>query len=170
GRPVLNFLPHPERHLHREAPMEEIGNILPSIFKKKILGRSAPFLEALRPLWPRAVGKLIAQNTHPVAFTGGLLSVDARSPSWAVQLQQMSETVRAQINSFVGGPVVRKLRVRYQANWSDAAPPLAIPPDLPPSRPRSSPPLEHAGLSSELAQIVERSFVKYFSPGAKRMN
>lgn len=150
--------------------MEEIGNILPNIFKKKLLGRSAPFLEALRPLWPRAVGKLIAQNARPVGFTGGVLSIDTRSPSWAVQLQQMSETVRAQINSFAGSPLVKKLRIRYQQNWGDAAPPLALPPDLPLAGPRTPAPLERAGLSPELAGIVERSFVKYFSRGAKRMN
>lgn len=156
--------------------MEEVGNILPQVFKKKLLSGSAPVLDVLLPLWPRAVGKLIAQNCRPAAFAGGTLTVAASSPSWAVQLRQISEKVRGQINYFMGGPVVKKLRILHRSNWEKdfaSAPALHIT-GLPPDRPRSSvpekPSWDEAGLNPELAGIMERSFVKYFSRSVKRTN
>lgn len=156
--------------------MEEVGNILPKVFKKKLLSGSAPVLEVLVPLWPRAVGKLIAQNCRPAAFAGGTLTVAAGSPSWAVQLRQMSEKIRAQINCFVGGPVVKKLRILHRPDGKkNFAPPIALDlTGLPLACLRPSvqekPSWEEAGLNPELAGIVERSFVKYFSRNIKRTN
>ena len=48
--------------------MDEIGKVLPALFKKQI-GRSEPhLLEILTPLWPRIVGRIMAEHSQPAAF------------------------------------------------------------------------------------------------------
>jgi hypothetical protein len=49
-----------------------------------------------------------------VAFTAGTLTVATSVPPWAVQLRSMSEEIRAAVNDFLGGPVVKKLRVELK--------------------------------------------------------
>ena len=92
--------------------MEEIGNILPAIFRTQLRRDSAPLLEILIPLWPRIAGKGIAEHSQPVAFAAGVLTLGTSCPSWAGQLRRMTEEIRAGVNSFLGCPVVKKVRVQ----------------------------------------------------------
>ena len=144
--------------------MEEIGKILPALFKVQVRRANPRLVEILAPLWPRVAGKPIAQHSRPIAFGFGTLTLATPCPSWAAQLRQMAEELRAEINSFLGGPVVKQLRVQYVLNpdWSQH-------PEL---RQRSAPPLEaaeiHEGegtikLDAETARVLERSFAKYFA-------
>ncbi len=96
-----------------EAHVEEVGKILPSILGRHVNRGDSRLVEVLTALWPRAVGQGIAQHSRPVTFVSGTLTLATACPSWAAQLGQMSEEVRAEINSFLGRPVVRKLRVRH---------------------------------------------------------
>lgn len=71
-------------------------------------------VDVLEPFWPRIVGKAIAAQSAPVAFAGGTLTVATSVPPWAVQLRGMSEELRAVVNDFLGGPVVKKLHIELK--------------------------------------------------------
>src|SRR5579875_662861 len=97
--------------------MEELGNIMPQVFKARGLGGRTPLLPVLIPLWPRVVGKLIAREAQPVAFGEGVLTIAASSACWVTQLRSISEEIKRQINGFLGGPVVKELRLRRHKPW-----------------------------------------------------
>jgi Dna[CI] antecedent DciA-like protein len=91
--------------------MEEVGKLLPRIFKRQ-MGRKDPRLvEILGPLWLRVAGSGIAENSNPIAFTGGTLTLETSCLSWAAQLRQMREEIRAEINKYLGCSVVKKIEV-----------------------------------------------------------
>lgn len=152
--------------------MEELGDIISRAIHKHVSPGRRPVLEILAPLWRRAVGKFISQSSRPVAFADGRLTLVVWSPSWETQLRALAEPLRARINDFLGYAAVKKLSIRLQ--------PLAETPASTPSRgadgasdklsaeayARLSALLHDNGaqdLPPELADVVERSFVKYFS-------
>jgi hypothetical protein len=149
--------------------MEEIGKILPAIFKRQVRRADPPLVELLTPLWPRVAGKAIAQQSRPIAFADGRLTLAVSCPSWTTQLRQMSEAIRAKINTFLGGPIVKKLRVQYVPNLR----PLeagARTHDGPakPGTAKLNWPEGTGGLDPEISGILERSFAKYFARTGKR--
>lgn len=91
--------------------MQEIGTVLPAIFRRYVERGEPRIVEVLAPFWPRVAGKAIAANSAPVAFAAGTLTVGTPVPPWAVQLRSMSEEIRAAVNGFLGGPVVKRLRI-----------------------------------------------------------
>lgn len=144
--------------------MEEIGKILPAVFKKQVRRAQPPLVELLAPLWPQVVGKAIAQQSRPVAFGAGTLTLGAFCLSWAAQLRQMAEEIRAEINSFLGSPVVKKVRVQHvpQPGAVEAAAPQGErAPDLGLRTPNW--PDGAAKLDPEISGILKRSFTKYFA-------
>ena len=92
--------------------MEKVGKILPAIFKRNLQSTDARVVEILVPFWPFVAGKAMAQQCQPVAFREGTLTLATECPSWSAQLHQMAEEIRAEINSFLGQPVVKRLRVQ----------------------------------------------------------
>jgi predicted nucleic acid-binding Zn ribbon protein len=159
--------------------MEDLGSILPKALKRHLCCPTPRVLEVLGPLWTRIVGKLIAQHSTPARFAGGTLVISAYSPPWAAQLSQMAEQIRAEINDFLAAPVVRKIRVRYQPVSKPIAPVDARPAKLPMMKGLTLPPdavrrlLWADGrptLDAELAAVVERSFIKYFSRNEKGLD
>jgi predicted nucleic acid-binding Zn ribbon protein len=151
--------------------VEEIGKILPAVVNRHVRQSEPALLELLASLWPRLVGKAIARQSRPVAFEAGTLQVVTSCPTWAAQLQQLAEEIRAEINSHLGAPVVKKLRVRYDpgsggtdtpapAHASHAAPEIAA------GRISDS----TARLEPELSGVLQRSFAKYFSRRARKVH
>lgn len=152
--------------------MEELGAIIPKAIHKHVSPGQKPVLEILVPLWPRAAGRFIAQNSRPAAFDQGCLTLDVWSPSWETQLRALAAPLRACINDFLGYPAVTRLviRLRVQGQASvekefrreaAAGKERAL---------RSDPSLASIlrakggyELPAEIAEVVERSFVKYFS-------
>lgn len=160
--------------------MEELGSIIPKAFHKHVLRGKQHVLEILTPLWPRVVGKFISQSSRPVAFDNGMLTLAVSSPVWATQLQAMADPIRAQINSSLGSPVVKKLRIRREAAQTRTPVLLAPMTEAHPSTPASAPEFgalpgkllwadDGIKLPPELAEVVERSFVKYFSRSGKKI-
>ena len=149
--------------------MEEIGNILPAVFKKQVRRADPPVVELLAPLWSRVAGKAIAQQSRPIAFAEGTLTLGVSCLSWTAQLRQMSEDIRAKINGFLGGPIVKKLRIQHV-------------PDLAPLETARGKQASHAEPGTEklswpdgaarpdpeISGILERSFAKYFARSGKR--
>ncbi len=155
--------------------MEEVGKIFPGIFKKHVQCRQPRVVEILAPLWPRVAGKAMARQSRPVAFGAGTLTLATACPSWAAQLRQMAEEIRAEINSFLGGPVVKKLRVRYAPEleiWNskfESQKSKVGAGDWEPNYDfRLSIFDSQNGLDPEITRIVEQSFTKYFSRGGIR--
>lgn len=147
--------------------MEEVGKILPAVLRRELRRNEPRLVEILAPLWPRVVGKGIARQTRPAAFAAGTLTLSASCPSWAAQLRRMSDEVCARINSYLGEPAVKKLRVELELK-ADA-------PDVSPPERKWVPEFEGAGapegagrLEPEISRVLERSFGKYFAhPKAK---
>jgi hypothetical protein len=155
--------------------VEEVGRILPSVVGRHMQGIGPRLVQVLSALWPRAVGKGIAEHSRPVSFLSGTLTLATACPSWATQLGQMREEVRAGINGFLGQPLVRNVRVRH-------TPSLVLEGGegkvetrngkLEPARSELTsrgfkPALELTNLDPEIARLVEETFAKYFSKAAK---
>lgn len=149
--------------------MEEIGKILPTVVGRQMGRGDSRLVEMLTPLWARAVGKGIAQNCRPMSFVSGTLTVATGCSCWAAQLRQMSEEVRAGVNSFLGKPLVKKLRVRQVTNLtfdqgrSELEARGGRPDEAALAPLNSKPDLDLSNLDPEIARTVERSFAKYFS-------
>lgn len=127
-------------------------------------------LGVLTSLWPKVAGKPIASHSRPVSFEGGTLTLVTHCPSWAAQLRQMAEELRAKINSFLGARVVKTLRIEHLPELE--TPDRRMQYSKLESRGRGELPGApfdfRSGLDSEIAPIVERSFAKYFARDARR--
>lgn len=143
--------------------MEEIGKILPAVFKVQVRRSDPALLEILVPLWPRVVGKGIAQQARPVTFAAGTLTLATTCPTWAAQLRHLAEEIRAQINNYLGSPIVKKLRVEHLPQMESAEQPAPQKSGLDPETLRLPAPELTAKLDPEIAGILGRSFAKYFA-------
>jgi len=92
--------------------MEAVGNLLPAIFKKQMRRDDTRVVELLIPFWQKAAGRGIAENSTPVHFGAGTLTLETTCPTWAIQLRNMTEEIRAGINDFMGAPIVKTIRVQ----------------------------------------------------------
>jgi hypothetical protein len=144
--------------------VEEVGKLLPAVFKRQVRRNEPMLVEILAPLWPRVVGKGIAEQARPTAFAAGTLTLVTACPSWAAQLRQMSEEVRAQVNSYLGGSIVKKLRVRLVLKMDATEAPAPQGTFMPEAATADLPVPEGAArLEPEMSEILERSFAKYFA-------
>jgi predicted nucleic acid-binding Zn ribbon protein len=100
--------------------LEKIARILPAVLKGQVRRTEPPLIEVLAPLWPCVAGKAMAEHCRPIAFNQGTLTLIAECSTWRTQLQQMAEEIRAEVNSFLGKPIVRRLRV-LKAGQRDSA-------------------------------------------------
>ena len=92
--------------------MDEIGKLLPVLFRKQIRRAEPHLLDILLPLWPRIAGKTMAQHSQPALFASGVLTLHTDCATWGTQLRHMTEEIRAEINGFLGQPIVKKLRIK----------------------------------------------------------
>jgi len=146
--------------------MEELGKILPAIWKRHAQRANPHLADILASLWPQVVGKPLAQHCRPIGLEGGRLTIGTAEADWAVQLRLMSEEIRAEINSFLGSPAVKKLFVKHVPGLKFAA--VLPPDDSVHAIPATRLPLDSAGtkLDREVARIVAQSYAKYFArPG-----
>jgi hypothetical protein len=166
--------------------VEEIGKVLPFVFRSYLQRLEPRVAEILAPLWSHVVGEPIAQHSQPVAFASGTLRLATSCPTWAAQLRHLSEEIRLEVNRYLGRAVVKRLSIRHSSNWdplprrSKAAiqgsastvklgsPSRSWPgprpggsPLGPEARPQAS--RRHPELDPEIARILEQSFTKYFS-------
>ena len=95
--------------------MDEVGRILPLIFKKQIRRSEPHLLEILSPLWPRIAGKNLAQHSLPVVFDAGVLTLATDCSTWSTQLRHMTDEIRARVNGFLGQAIVKKVVVKKAA-------------------------------------------------------
>jgi len=144
--------------------VDEIGKLLPALFKKQIRRAEPHLLEILGPLWPRIVGKAMAMHCRPVLFDLGLLTLHADGATWGNQLRYMAEEVRAKVNGFLGQTIVKKLRIKTVTQPELFAGARrakdAIPPPVQPGELRMD---THSIADPQVAAALASSYTKYFN-------
>ncbi len=148
--------------------MQEIGRVLPALFKGYLAPEGSRVLELLVPLWPRMTGKAVAAHSYPVSFDSGLLTVATSDPNWAKQLRGLSEQIKVEVNSFWGRALVNKVRIVEQKHsappkikQASASNPSRLAGNIGSAR-GLTPPDDAARLDPEIRQILARSYAKYF--------
>jgi hypothetical protein len=144
--------------------VDEIGKLLPSLFRKQI-GRAEPYLlEILIPLWPRIAGNIIAQHSQPSLFASGVLTLHADSATWGAQLRYMTEEIRAEINGFLGRPIVKKLRIKTVPQSNLFTAPRRSRRIVLPATPLPEKPMDTGSIADpEIASALLSSYAKYFN-------
>lgn len=142
--------------------MEEVGKILPRVVRRHVRGEGPPVLEVLAPLWPRVAGKAIAEQAQPVAFAAGTLTLATACLCWATELRGLQEEIRAAVNSALGRPLVKRVRVRHAPEMDSAS---TASPASPAAALAERPPWAESdlGLDPEIREVLLRSFAKYFA-------
>jgi hypothetical protein len=125
--------------------MEEIGKILPKVLRPQFSRLEPPVIEVLTPLWSQVAGKALAKECRPAVFSAGTLTLSTTDPDWAAPLKQMADEIRAHVNDFLGGPIVRHVRIECncQLACSDRSP------------------RQRLGPTSGMPEPIGRSRVKY---------
>ena len=144
--------------------VDEIGKILPSLFRKQIRRAEPHLLEILRPLWSRIAGKTMAQHSQPANFASGVLTLATDCATWGTQLRHMTEEIRAEINGFLGQPIVKKLRIKTVSQPDLFSPPrpasrTTLPAPTPVSQAMDTDSIADPAIASTLAS----SYAKYFT-------
>jgi hypothetical protein len=147
--------------------VDEIGKILPALFRKQICRAEPYLLDILLPLWPRIAGKTIAQHSQPTLFTSGVLTLAADCTTWGTQLRHMTEEIRAEINSFLGQSIVRELRIKTMTHPSLFSHSRPLGGTTLPAMPRPVQTLDTTSIADpEIARALGSSYSKYFNrPG-----
>jgi hypothetical protein len=101
--------------------MEEVGEILAALFRRRLRKEGSGVVETLACFWPRVVGAALARNCRPAAFAHGTLTVVVDDESWAAPLNSLAAAALTRINGFLGAAIVRDLRVRTQPRYASAA-------------------------------------------------
>jgi hypothetical protein len=144
--------------------VDDIGKILPSLFRKQIRREEPHLLEILLPLWPRIAGKTMAQHSQPAFFASGVLTLTTDCATWGAQLRHMAEEIRAGINGFLGQPLVKKLRIKIATQPSLYSPPRPLRETARPVPTWAEKALDTASIvDREIASTLADSYAKYFT-------
>jgi predicted nucleic acid-binding Zn ribbon protein len=65
----------------------------------------------LREEWASVVGPDVAARSTPVALNDGVLSIRADGAAWATELTLLARSIADKVDSYLGGGVVREVRV-----------------------------------------------------------
>jgi len=171
---------------NRTVIMDELGKLLPRFLNKHVRGDHAPVLEVLTPLWTRVAGKAMAEQSRPVAFGNGTLTLAASSAPWVTELRGLHNEIRTAVNRTLGKPLVKHIRVRL-APVSNSQPDRknahaagvgngtaadeqalrssAMKDTATTARVNEKEFSFQAGLDPEVREVLLRSFAKYFGRG-----
>ncbi|MEW6335199.1 MAG: DUF721 domain-containing protein [Thermodesulfobacteriota bacterium] len=87
---------------------KRLGEILQEILKKRNIPHS-PADRHLLDVWNRAVGSVIAAQTHPDRIRGGTLFVRVSAPVWLHQLQFMKADILGRVQALSAGEKIQAL-------------------------------------------------------------
>jgi predicted nucleic acid-binding Zn ribbon protein len=79
-------------------------------------------LDLLAAVWPLMVGSRLAAHTRPVGWNGRRLDVAVDENHWHAQLECLRGPIRAKVNAWWGGPLVREVRFVLPKRSRRAAP------------------------------------------------
>jgi predicted nucleic acid-binding Zn ribbon protein len=79
----------------------------------RALGMEGPLraVEILR-VWPRAVGRTVAEHARPVGLQGGMLLVHVTDSAWFHRLSMGRRDIVRNVNDHLDTPAVKSLRLR----------------------------------------------------------
>jgi hypothetical protein len=81
-------------------------------------------LDLLIAVWPLMVGARLAAHTRPAGWNGSRLDVGVEEGPWQAQVERLSKPIRAKVNAWWGGKLVREVRfVAPKRKKRAAAPP-----------------------------------------------
>jgi hypothetical protein len=147
--------------------VEEIGKILPSLFKLQLSCQEPPVEEVLAPFWTHVVGKALAGQCRPSAFHAGTLTLAIDNADWAAPIEQMAGEIRTEINKFLGKPLVKFVRVASVRKLGHAGAPRWTPAPSPaPTRVRK---VRAGGKDRLLAHVTGRPHDKYTGNDKRRV-
>jgi hypothetical protein len=176
---------------NRTVIVDELCKLLPRFLNKHVRGDHAPVLEVLGPLWPCVAGRVMAEQSRPVAFGNGTLTLAASSAPWATELRGLHNEIRTAINRTLGRSLVKRVRVRLApvpsshaslevtrafgvGNGAPAGTPafqmLAAQDPAPTASGKKREFDLQAGLDPEIREVLLRSFAKYFGRANGRVN
>jgi hypothetical protein len=75
------------------------------------MARPEQRLEWLTAVWPVVMGARLAAHTRPLNWKDGVLEIGVAGEGWQEQLNEMTGTLRRQINLWWGGEVVEQVRL-----------------------------------------------------------
>jgi hypothetical protein len=143
--------------------VHEIGKLLPVLFKKQIRRAEPHLLEILVPLWPRIVGRTMAQHTRPAHFDLSTLTLHADCPTWGTQLRHMTDEIRTTVNGFLGQAIVKKLRIKTVTQPDLFSTSRRADRATLPSLPVDVAMVTDAIVDPEIAATLASSYAKYFN-------
>jgi hypothetical protein len=144
--------------------VDEIGKMLPAVFRKQIRRAEPHLLEILLPLWPRIAGKTMAQHSQPTFFASGVLTLATDSATWSAQLKHFTGEIRAEINGFLGQPIVKKLRINTVTQPGLFSPPRVSRGTALPAPPPANQAMDTDSIADpEIASALASSYAKYFN-------
>lgn len=95
----------------KQKNMVHIGNILGDTFGTLRTGTDGE-IARIWPLWQRAVGETIAQNSRPASFKGTLLLINVSNSVWLQHLTFLKSELINKINLALGGERVKELKFK----------------------------------------------------------
>jgi hypothetical protein len=102
--------------------MERAGKTMWAALRR--IARPEKPLDLLVAVWPLMVGVRLAGHTRPVGWNGARLDVGVDEGPWQAQLERLARPLRARVNAWWGGNLVREVRfVAAKKKRSRAAPP-----------------------------------------------
>jgi hypothetical protein len=150
--------------------LEGIAKLLPPAVRQQLFRSDPALLEMLQSLWGSMVGHGIAQQCRPIDFSAGALTIVTSCPTWAVQFRQLNDEIRKNINQFLGGEHVRRLRVRVDPAFQAPALPKSDAALRKLGRPRVKVTQTSSKDPGDVHGILKQSFEKYFSRNDRKSN
>jgi hypothetical protein len=100
----------------RDGGMERIGDVLEDMRRTGRLDKGIK-VQSLGDVWPaveslwseRTIGRYVAQNSHPVEFRNGTLTIICANPSIMQVLSEQKASIIERLNAQMGGQLVRNL-------------------------------------------------------------
>jgi hypothetical protein len=143
--------------------LEGITKLLPPAVRQQLFRSDPAMLELLKSLWGSMVGHGIAKQCRPIEFASGTLTIVTSCPTWAVQFRQLNDEIRGNINKFLGGEHVKRLRVRVDPAFQAPALPEAEAALRKWARPRVKITETKSNDAGDVLGILKQSYEKYFS-------
>ncbi len=100
-----------------------IGAVLPAV-TRPAFRRHGPAAASLMADWPAIVGPMLAATAHPRRLSAGTLTLGCTGPV-ALELQHLVGPLIERVNTYLGHPIVQRLRFLQEAR--PPAPPVPIP-------------------------------------------
>lgn len=97
-----------------ERLSEIISRRIPVGAKKGKQGKLS--LERIKMGWDHIAGERLAEKSEPTRITRGTLTVAAEGSAWAAEVSIASKTILRNVETVLGGGVVKKLKVKAKGD------------------------------------------------------